>query len=496
MALETRFARGPSGPIPYRVDGDGDAQLMIISDWHTPYGGPGRGAFETFVAELARRSVQTVTMLDGMTGGGDAPSIEQRARSAQSVARGAGLTEATLLGTATGGPAAMTLVRIETDPFARLVLYDTFPPESAEAWRPTAAPAPALDAEDAESVPADLKELGELANHIQTATAAAAWAREFWERLPLSDRKTAKPGKAAKDPPTVTSPPGLDWIGGRARGQLSAGGGLAELLRNVAKLEGASHAMAPAAIRIPTLVLDAGFGEDGTDEEAGLPGSALGLEVASRIEGARHRAVRGTSRWPWGEPEVASQLLEPAITAALPLLEPANAPAAQRDEQRERILATVLFTDIVGSTERLTEVGDAEWRKLLERHHRIVRRQIGRFEGREVDNAGDGFLAAFAMPAGAVRCAAAVRDEVHELGLQIRGGLHTGECERIGDKLVGIAVHIGARIAGHAGADEILVSSTVRDLVAGSGIRFDERERVTLKGIPGDWPLYAVREVA
>jgi class 3 adenylate cyclase len=161
----------------------------------------------------------------------------------------------------------------------------------------------------------------------------------------------------------------------------------------------------------------------------------------------------------------------------------------------DRVLATVLFTDIVGSTERLAELGDSGWRELLARHHEAVRDQLARFDGREIDTAGDGFLAAFDAPARAVRSAMAIRDEVKAIGLSVRCGLHTGECERVGDKLVGIAVHIGARIAGQASADEILVSSTVRDLVAGAGITFDERGAVSLKGLPGEWLLFAVTGV-
>ena len=160
--------------------------------------------------------------------------------------------------------------------------------------------------------------------------------------------------------------------------------------------------------------------------------------------------------------------------------------------QPDRVLATVLFTDLVGSTEKLAELGDLRWRQLLAAHHAAVRVQLERFRGREIDTAGDGFLAAFDGPARAIRCATAIRDAVEELGLEIRSGLHTGECELIGPKLGGIAVHIGARVSAHAEAGEILVSSTVKDLVAGSGIAFDPRGTVELKGIPGEWSLYAV----
>jgi class 3 adenylate cyclase len=157
----------------------------------------------------------------------------------------------------------------------------------------------------------------------------------------------------------------------------------------------------------------------------------------------------------------------------------------------ERVLATVLFTDIVGSTERMSELGDAGWRELLERHHAVVRGQLSRGRGREVDTAGDGFFAAFDGPARAVRCAKAIVDGVRELGIDVRSGLHTGECELVDGKISGIAVHTGARVAAHAGPGEVLVSSTVRDLVAGSGLEFEDRGVHELKGIPGEWRLYA-----
>jgi class 3 adenylate cyclase len=161
-------------------------------------------------------------------------------------------------------------------------------------------------------------------------------------------------------------------------------------------------------------------------------------------------------------------------------------------EEPDRVLATVLFTDIVGSTARSAELGDAAWRELLREHHSRVRRELARFRGREVDTAGDGFFATFDGPARAIRCACAVRDSLSELGLDIRAGLHAGECELLDDKVTGIAVHVGARVAAQAGAGEVLVSSTVKDLVAGSGIDFEERGTAELKGVPGEWRLYAV----
>jgi class 3 adenylate cyclase len=159
------------------------------------------------------------------------------------------------------------------------------------------------------------------------------------------------------------------------------------------------------------------------------------------------------------------------------------------------VLATVLFTDIVGSTARAAELGDRGWRELLTRHHGLIRRELTRFRGRELDTAGDGFFASFDGPARAIRCASQVATAVKELGIDIRAGLHTGECEVIDGKVGGIAVHIGARVASEAGPGEVLVSSTVKDLVAGAGIEFSERGAAELKGVPGEWRLFAVERV-
>jgi class 3 adenylate cyclase len=158
----------------------------------------------------------------------------------------------------------------------------------------------------------------------------------------------------------------------------------------------------------------------------------------------------------------------------------------------DRVLATLLFTDIVGSTERAAELGDAGWRELVQRHHALVRQELVRFRGRELDTAGDGFFASFDGPARAVRCACAIAERVPELGIAIRAGLHAGECELIDGKMAGLAVHIGARVAATAAPGQVLVSSTVKDLVAGSGIAFEERGEHELKGIPGTWTLHAV----
>ena len=158
----------------------------------------------------------------------------------------------------------------------------------------------------------------------------------------------------------------------------------------------------------------------------------------------------------------------------------------------DRVLATVLFTDIVGSTEKAATLGDHRWRDLLDNHHATIQNNLTRFRGRKVKTTGDGILATFDGPARGVRCACAISEETRPLGIEVRAGLHTGECEMIGDDVGGIAVHIGARVAALAGAGEVLVSSTVKDLVAGSGLRFGDRGSQALKGVPGEWHIFAV----
>jgi pimeloyl-ACP methyl ester carboxylesterase len=225
------------------------------------------------------------------------------------------------------------------------------------------------------------------------------------------------------------------------------------------------------AIRVPTLVLH-------RSDEVLADASRY---VGERIPGARIVELPGADHMPWlGDQDAALDEIEEFLTGVRPH------PAL------DRVLATVLFTDIVGSTELVADLGDHRWRDLLERHNAVVRRELQRFRGRELNTAGDGFLAMFDGPARAVVCAVSIRDAARALGLQIRFGLHTGELELAGTDIRGIAVHTGARVAAMAGAGEVLASSTVRDLVAGSGLQFEDRGSHELKGVPGEWRLYAV----
>jgi class 3 adenylate cyclase len=229
------------------------------------------------------------------------------------------------------------------------------------------------------------------------------------------------------------------------------------------------------SIRIPTLIL-----HPTGDRSLAVDNARY---MAQYIPGAKFVELPGIDHLPWvGESvDAALEEIEEFLTGVRHPSEP------------DRVLATVLFTDIVGSTERAAELGDRRWRDLLHDHHRAVRRELARFRGREVHTAGDGFLAIFDGPARAIRCAGAIIDAARQQGLRIRAGLHTGEVELMGDDIGGIAVHIGARVAANAGPEEVLVSSTVKDLVVGSGIEFHDRGRRALKGVPGEWGLFSVR---
>jgi class 3 adenylate cyclase len=222
------------------------------------------------------------------------------------------------------------------------------------------------------------------------------------------------------------------------------------------------------AIRVPTLVVHR------TDETA-----EHAAEAAALIPGARLERLAGE--------DIFGIFLSPEIVDRIE----AFAATLDAEPEPESVLATVLFTDIVDSTAKAAELGDRGWRDLLAEHHAVIRRELARQRGVELDTAGDGFFARFDGPARAIRCAGAIRDSVADLGLEVRAGLHTGECEVLDDKVAGIAVSIGARVAAAARPGEVLVSQTVKDLVAGSGLTFEDRGATELKGIPGEWRLYA-----
>jgi class 3 adenylate cyclase len=228
------------------------------------------------------------------------------------------------------------------------------------------------------------------------------------------------------------------------------------------------------AIRVPTLVLHHAAGA--------RIGPAHGRYIAERIQGARYVELPGSENYIWaGDADGLVAEIQEFLTGVRPVSDP------------DRVLATVLFTDLVDSTGRAAELGDARWRAVLAEHHREIRSALERFRGREIKTTGDGFLATFDGPARGVRCAVAIRDAMTSAGIVVRAGLHTGEIELTDDDVAGIAVHIAARICALASPGEVFVSSTVKDLVAGSGLVFEDRGRRQLKGVPDDWAIFAAK---
>jgi class 3 adenylate cyclase len=291
--------------------------------------------------------------------------------------------------------------------------------------------------------------------------------REGWGRTAFLDACLSEWSPRQRDDPEFRA-----WFHAHMRRGLSPGSALAFFRMT---MDSDVTDVLPA-VRVPTVVL-ASESQRGESEY-----------FANRIPGARLvdlPSVRSIYHW------VDPAAHEVAIRETRALVE-----ATSSERVPERTLTTLLFTDLVGSTDRAAELGDRAWAELLEQHHAIVRSRLDRFRGREIDTSGDGFLASFDGPARAVACAAAIVDDVGALGLHVRAGVHTGEAEHVGDKLGGLTVHVGARIAALAEPDEILVSSVVRDLVAGSGIEFEERGTHTLKGVPGEWRLHAAVRVA
>ncbi len=300
---------------------------------------------------------------------------------------------------------------------------------------------------------------------------------EWWQRYEDDEirnwgrRSQSNDVVAARDPSVADDRSYLDWW--HRYTLLSEAPG--STLAHVRKYIHADVRSILPSIHVPTLVLRrADAAVDSYGQSA--------LFLAERIPGARLCDLPGRDRSPWvGDQEPVLRVIDEFL-----------GDARREADELERVLATVLFTDIVGSTEKAAELGDSAWRTLVERHHASVRALLARFRGQEVDTAGDGFFATFDGPARAIRCAQAILKDVHTLGIEVRAGLHTGECETIDGKVGGIAVNIGARVGALAGRSEVLVSHTVKDLVVGSGLGFEDRGEHELKGLPDRWRLYRV----
>jgi pimeloyl-ACP methyl ester carboxylesterase len=436
----TKYAKSGDVHIAYQVVGEAPQTLVLVPGWvsHIEYAWEDP-SFSRFLWRLA--SFTRLVLLDRRGTGlsdrvSELPTLEQRMDDVRAVMDAAGVERAALFGLSEGGPMCLAFAATYPARTSALVLYGTFA-------RMLRAPDYAIGLPD--------EMLGRFLEFVEASWGTGSISTDYF--APSMARDEAFRRSWARFERLAVSPAGI-----RA------------LLRMTQQTDARP---ALPVIRVPTLVMHR-EGDQVIRVEAGR-------YIAERIQGARYVELPGPDHFLWvGDVDAVLDEVEEFLTGA------------RRGQEPDRVLATVLFTDIVGATERAVALGDRRWRDLLERHHAVIREQLDRFHGREIDTAGDGFLAAFDGPARGIRCAGAIVREVRRLGLEIRAGLHTGECEILGDKLSGVAVHTGARVASLAGPGEVLVSGTVKDLVAGSGITFEDRGVQTLKGLPGEWHLYAV----
>lgn len=436
---ETRYTRSGEVNIAYQVIGQGPLDLVYVMGWVTNL-----EAFwqEPSVARFFQRlaSFSRLILFDKRgTGLSDRvpikqlPTLEQRMDDVRAVMDAAGSDRAALFGVSEGGPMCALFAATYPQRTAALVLYGSYAKRLRAPdypWAPTS--------EEREHWYQLLEQgWGGVVDIDTMAPNADPRFREWWARYL---RMSASPGAAL------------------AFGRMNAEIDIREVL---------------PSIQVPTLIL-----HRTGDLDMDVGGARY---MASRIAGAKYLELPGNDHLPFvGDQAAILDEIEEFLTGA------------RHQADLDRVLATVLFTDMVGSTERSAALGDKGWSDLLEAHNRVIREELDRFRGREVDTAGDGFFATFDGPARAIRCACAMRNELARLGIEIRAGLHTGECELVGDKVRGLSVNIGSRVASLARPGEVLVSSTVKDLVAGSGLEFTDRGVHTLRGVPGEWRLFAV----
>ena len=440
---DVHYARSGDVAIAYQTLGEGSVDVVfargfagdLLSVWEQPL-------MTRFIEDLA--SFSRVAIVDKRGTGlsdrvRDVPTLEERMDDLRAVMDDIGSEQAILWTAQEGARLATLFAATYPERTAGLVLFDP----TAKGRQTPDYPWAMTD----EEWRTWLDEVGE------------GWGRtEFLER----QLDEWAPGK--RDDPQFRT-----WFIAHMRRGLSPGSALA-FFRMVMESD-VSEVL--SSVRVPTVVLS-------SESERGP-----GRYFAEQIPGARLVELPPTLRsiYHWVDDDAHDVAMRETRKLAA-----VEAPLARGD----RVLATVLFTDIVGSTERASQVGDRAWRHLLDRHHAVVRRRLTQFRGDEIDTTGDGFFASFDGPGRAIECARTLVSDVRALGLELRIGLHTGECERHDGKLTGIAVPVGARVADAAQPGEVLVSSTVKDLVAGSGLEFDDRGVHVLKGVPGEWRLYAV----
>ena len=440
MTPKTHYARSGGVHIAYQVVGQGPFDLVYVPGWvshvELAWEEPTLARFLGRLASFSRLIVfdKRGTGLSDRVPDGELPTLEQRMDDLRVVMEAVGSQRAALFGFSEGGNLCALFAAMHPERTIALVLAHTF---AKRIWSPDYpwAPTPEQREKEYDVIEREWGNLMDLTRYVPSRTGDAA----FTQRLATYLRRAASPGAAVA------------------------------LLRMNTEID--IRSILPT-IRVPTLVIHRTGDRDVNVQE--------GRYIAERIAGARFVELPGDDHLPWiGDQDAFLDELQEFLTGVRPVPE------------CERVLSTVMFTDIVGSTEVAARVGDRAWRELLGRHHALARTEIARFRGREINTSGDGFFATFDGPARAVRCAGAVRDAVEPLGIVIRAGVHTGEIELDGNNVGGIAVNICARVAAAAGVGEVLVSSTVKDLVAGAGLTFSDRGAHVLKGVPGEWRLFA-----
>jgi class 3 adenylate cyclase/alpha-beta hydrolase superfamily lysophospholipase len=443
-APETKYAKSGDIHIAYQVVGKGAVDVVHV---------PGFVSHVEYQWEEPRwaRMLQRIASFSRLicfdkrgTGLSDRvaamPTLEERMDDVRAVMDAVGSRRAALFGLSEGGPMSVLFAATYPDRTTALILYGSY---AKRTWAPDN---PWGRTED------DLKKV---IDAIERDWGGPVWGIETYAPSGAHDEVFKR------------------WYANYRKLGASPGAAIATSRMNM-EID-VRHVL--PAVRVPTLVLHV------VGDRAVHIGN--GKDLAERIPRAKLVELPGEDHIPlWDNSDTIVDEIEEFVTGVRP----------GHEADHDRVLATILFTDIVHSTERAAALGDRRWRDILEQYYALVRRELSRFRGREIDTAGDGFFAAFDGPARAIRCACRIRDSVRAIGIELRAGLHAGECEVVGTKIGGIAVHIGARVAADAAPGQILVSNTVKDLVAGSGIAFESQGVHALKGVPGEWPLFAVTE--
>lgn len=437
---KTKYTRSGDLHIAYQAVGEGPLDLVYVQGWvshvELAWEEPTLARFLSRLASFSRLIAfdKRGTGLSDRVPNDQLPTLEVRMDDLRAVMDAVGSERAALFGVSEGGNLCTLFAATYPERTSALVIYGAF---AKRIWSPDYpwAPTPGEREQQYKLVESGWGSLMDLSHYVPSKINDEA----FIQRLAKYFRRSASPGSAVA------------------------------LLRMNTEID--IRAIL-TTICVPTLVIHRTGDRIAHVEE--------GRWLAERIAGARFVELSGDDHLPWvGDQDAILDEIQEFLTGVRPIPE------------LDRELSTLLFTDIAGSTELITRLGDQAWQKLLERHHAMVREELARFRGREIDTAGDGFFATFDGPARAVRCALSVVEAGKQLGIQIRAGLHTGEIQVMGPKISGISLHIGARVVATAKPSEVLVSSTVKDLVAGSGIRFADRGTHVLKGVPGEWHLYA-----